>query len=97
ALAAGHFPIFSMGGYGQDQGVRGRVLDYRTAIEIAGVKVRPGDLIVADSDGVLVIPHEVEATVVSEALGKVGTESDVREALGAGMSVKAAFDRFKVM
>jgi len=97
ALAAGDFPVYSMGGYGQDQGVRGRVLDYRTAIEIAGVTVSPGDLIVADSDGVLVVPRDAEATVVSEALGKVGTESDVREALSAGMSVKAAFDRFKVM
>lgn len=97
ALAAADFPVYSMGGYGQDQGVRGRVLDYRTAIEIAGVRVSPGDLVVADSDGVLVVPRDVEATVVSEALGKVGTEAAVREALGAGMSVKAAFDRFKVM
>lgn len=97
ALLAGDFPVFSMGGYGQDQGVRGRVIEYRVAIEVSGVTVEPGDLVVGDADGVVVVPRALEATVVDEALAKVGTESDVREALMAGTSARSAFDRFKVM
>lgn len=97
ALLESDFPVFSLGGYGQDQGVRGRVIDYRVGIEIAGVTVDPGDLVVGDADGVIVVPRALEAAVVSEALAKVGTESDVREALTSGMSVRSAFDRFKVM
>src|SRR5690606_1270262 len=31
------FPTFSYGGYAQDQGPRGKVMDYRTPIEIEGV------------------------------------------------------------
>jgi 4-hydroxy-4-methyl-2-oxoglutarate aldolase len=97
ALAAGTFPIYSLGAFGQDQCVRGRVLEYRTGLEVAGVTIEPGDLVVADSDGVLIVPRRVETEVVQEALAKVSVETDVREALRSGMSARAAFQRFGVL
>ena len=97
ALAAGRFPIYSLGGFGQDQNVRGRVLDYRTTIEVGLVTVRPGDLVVADSDGVLIVPQDSETQTVTEAVAKVSVETDVREALRSGMSVRKAFERFGAM
>ena len=54
------FPIFSRGLYAQDQGARGQVTKYRVPIQIGKVEVRPGDIIFADAEGVLVIPRDVE-------------------------------------
>ena len=36
------FPCFSYGRYAQDQGPRGKVIDFRVPIEIEGVRVNPG-------------------------------------------------------
>src|SRR5215211_6944275 len=36
------FPTFSYGRYAQDQGPRGKVIDYRCPIEINGVRITPG-------------------------------------------------------
>lgn len=96
-LEATEFPVYSIGAYGQDQGVRGRVIEYRTTIEVGPVTVQPGDLVVADSDGVLIVPQQVETEAVTEALEKVSIESNVREALRAGATTKDVFQRFGVL
>src|ERR687898_2410153 len=46
------FPVFSYGGYAQDQAPRGKVIDFRVSLEIAGVRVKPGDIVFGDVDGV---------------------------------------------
>lgn len=90
-------PVFSLGGYSQDQGPRGKVVDYRVPVEIQGVRVRPGDIVFGDQDGVLVIPREAEVEAISLALEKVQTESSVRTAIKNGMSTVEAFNTFGVM
>lgn len=97
ALHNSDFPIFSKGAYAQDQGVRGRVIEYRQALEIEGVTVEPGDLLIGDTDGVVVVPRGVEYEVMREALEKVSMENKVRQALQAGMSAREAFELFGVM
>ncbi|MCT4674162.1 MAG: RraA family protein [Prolixibacteraceae bacterium] len=91
------FPTFSMGGYAQDQGPRGKVLDYRVPIEIEGVRVHPGDIIFADRDGVLVVPQEVEKEAFMGAIEKARGEQLVKKALEEGMSTVEAFERFGIM
>lgn len=91
------FPVFSRGAYAQDQGVRGKVLAYRTPIEIGGVRIADGDLIVADDEGVLVVPRAVEAEAIAAAFVKVATENEVALAIKGGMSSKEAFETFGVM
>ena len=59
------FPTFSLGRYGQDQGIRGRVIDYDCPIEFSnGVLVNPGDIVFGDIDGVVIIPSAVEDEVI---------------------------------
>ena len=91
------FPAFSRGSYAQDQGVRGKVLDWRLPIDIEGVTVTPGDLLFGDDEGVLVIPRAVEQEAIERALIKAETENAVAIAIKGGMSTVDAFDQFGVM
>ncbi len=90
-------PVFSYGGYAQDQGPRGKVVDYRVAVEINGVRIEPGDIVFADLDGVLVIPQHAEDEAIRKALEKASTENKVRQAIRNGMSTVEAFKTFGVM
>jgi regulator of RNase E activity RraA len=90
-------PVFSYGGYAQDQGPRGKVVDWRVPVEINGVRVAPGDIVFGDLDGVLVIPRAAEEEAIRRALEKVSTENKVRDAIRAGMSTVEAFRTFGVM
>lgn len=96
-VQASGLPVFSYGGFAQDQGPRGKVVDYRVAVEVQGVRVAPGDLVFGDLDGVLVIPRAAEDEAIRRALEKAGTENRVRLAIEAGMSTVEAFRRFGVM
>ncbi|MEH6833174.1 MULTISPECIES: RraA family protein [Falsihalocynthiibacter] len=91
------FSVFSRGSYAQDQGVRGKVVDYRVPISIEGVLVHSGDLIVADDEGVIIIPAQVEDEAIAAALEKVSTENEVAKAIRQGMSTTEAFETFGVM
>lgn len=91
------FPAFCRGVYAQDQGVRGKVIDFRTAIEIEGVRVAPGDLVFGDREGVLVIPREAEEEAIARALEKSRTEDKVAVAIRGGMSACEALATFGVM
>lgn len=91
------FPVFSRGTYAQDQGPRGKVIDYRVSIEIAGVRINPGDILYGDLDGVVVIPQEIQDEVFDKALEKARGEKLVLEALQDGMSTVDAFDKFGIM
>ncbi len=92
------FPVFSRGAYAQDQRLRGRVIDFRCAIEFRnGVVVRPGDVIVGDIDGVLAIPKDHAAEVVRQALAKVDGEDAVRRMIEAGQGTQDIFDQTGIM
>jgi 4-hydroxy-4-methyl-2-oxoglutarate aldolase len=91
------FPTFSRGLYAQDQGPRGKVIGFRTPVEIEGVRVAPGDLIFGDREGVLVIPSEVEGEAVAAALAKASEENKVAIAIRGGMSACDAFKTFGVL
>jgi len=91
------FPVFSLGSYSQDQGPRGKVIDYRIPIEWDGIRIRPGDIIFGDNDGVLIVPREAEEEAFSKAIEKALGEKLVLKALQEGMSAAAAFKKFGIM
>ncbi|GMQ64587.1 RraA family protein [Vallitalea maricola] len=91
-------PTFTRGCYAQDQGMRGRVIDYNCPIEFEnGVLVNPGDIIFGDIDGVLSIPKKQEREIIRKAFEKVYGENEVRIAIENGMSVVEAFDKYGIM
>lgn len=95
-LAMG-FPAFSYGSYAQDQGPRGKVIDIRMPLEIGGARLRSGDILFGDVDGVLVVPREAERDIFIGAIEKARGEKLVQKAIEAGMSASAAFKKFGIM
>jgi regulator of RNase E activity RraA len=91
------FPTFSVGTYAQDQGCRGKVIDFRIPIEFNGIRVNPGDIIFGDRDGVIIVPGEAEKETFEGAIEKARGEKLVKEALEEGMSTVDAFKKFGIM
>jgi 4-hydroxy-4-methyl-2-oxoglutarate aldolase len=92
-----NWPVFSRGSFAQDAGVRSSVVDFRCTVEVGGVLIEPGDLIVGDVDGVLVIPRNLEERVIEQALEKVAGEKKVRRDIESGSTSTAVFDRYRIL
>lgn len=96
-VLAQNFPAFAYGSYAQDQGPRGKVIDFRMPLEIEGVRLRAGDIVFGDVDGVLVAPREAETEIFVKALEKARGEKLVQKAIEDGMSASDAFKHFGIM
>lgn len=92
-----NFPAFCFGSYAQDSAPRYKVVDFRIAIEIGGVRIRPNDFLFGDIDGVCAIPLEASDEVFRKALEKARGEKLVRKALEEGSSAVAAFEKHGIM
>jgi regulator of RNase E activity RraA len=97
AILSLDFPVFCWGPYGQDSAPRYKVVDFRIAIEIGSVRVRPGDFLFGDIDGVCVVPVEAATDVFAKALEKARGEKVVRKALEEGSSAVSAFEKHGIM
>ncbi len=91
------FPTFSFGRYAQDQGPRGKVIDFRVPIQINGVRIDSGDIVFGDLDGVCVIPQKIETEVIQDALVKAQGEKVVQKAIENGMTACEAFKKYGIM
>lgn len=91
------FPVFSAGSIPYDSRGRHEIVAHRVPCQIDGVRIEPGDLIVADADGVVVVPASIAETVVAGATEKRGGERDFRAAVLSGMGAAAAYERFGVL
>jgi regulator of RNase E activity RraA len=97
AILKMNFPAFGFGSYGQDSAPRYKVHDFRVPIEIGKVRIRPGDILFGDIDGVLVVPKEAEVEVFRMAMEKASGEKTVKAELDAGSSAVAAFSKHGIM
>jgi regulator of RNase E activity RraA len=77
------------------QSVRGRsaCAGYGMEIQLGGVRVRPGDYILADDNGTVVIPHERVAEVIAFAQKVRATEERVIAEIRAGADPVEAHQR----
>jgi len=91
------FPTFSYGGYAQDTSVRGKVIDFRTPLQIGQVRVVTQDIVFGDIDGVCVVPSRAAQEVFTRALEKVRGEKTVQKALQNGMCARRAFAKYGIM
>jgi 4-hydroxy-4-methyl-2-oxoglutarate aldolase len=91
------FPIFARGTIPTDINGRLEVTGPAESMTAAGVLVTAGDLVVADDDGVVVVPAAIAEEAVARALDKASGESGFRDAIEAGLSATEAFARFGVL
>ena len=96
-IAAMPFPVFARGTCVYDSLNRQRVIDIDVPVEIDGVTFSPGDLVIADRDGVVVVPQAVEADVLRLAWAKVEGENTVRDAIRQGMKAGEVFRKYGVL
>jgi 4-hydroxy-4-methyl-2-oxoglutarate aldolase len=97
ALIEMAFPTFVAGISPEDSLGRIDVDAIGIPVECGGVTVHPGDLVLADHDGVVVVPSAVGEQVVTLAEEKVSGENLVREKLAEGMPVLEAFRTYGVI
>ena len=91
------FPVVARGTCLYDSKNRQRVVDRDISVEIDGVVFSASDLVIADEDGIVVVPQQVEAEVLALAWAKVHDENEVRTAIASGMKAVDAFARFGVL
>jgi 4-hydroxy-4-methyl-2-oxoglutarate aldolase len=97
ALIEMGFPTFVAGIHSADSLGRMDVDAIGIEISCGGVRVAEGDLVLADHDGVVVVPTAVAEEVIALAEEKVSGENVVREQLAAGMSAAEAFRAYGVL
>lgn len=96
-IRAMDYPVFARSTCVRDSKNRQTVVEIDAAVEVGSVSIRTGDLIVADVDGVVVVPRDIEEKVVRAAWTKAHEESRVRDAIRDGMSATEAYRRFGVL
>ena len=74
---------------------------FPTAVNVpiccGGVQVHPGDLILADFEGVAVVPAAIGDQVLRLSIEKLEGENTVRDELAAGNSPRAVFDKYGIL
>ena len=85
--AADDFPIFAAGANpnGPLKNSPGRI---NWPVSVAGTTVNPGDLVIGDADGVVVLPRDIAASIVAGAQAKVDAEADRMKQIGRGELVQ---------
>ena len=88
------FPTFAR--YKTPKDIVGRWIleEFNVPIVIGDVRIAPGDYIVGDADGVLVIPQAIAEKAIATAEEVVRTESLVRKAVMEGVKPLEAYEKF---
>jgi 4-hydroxy-4-methyl-2-oxoglutarate aldolase len=91
------FALFAAGIKPLDSKDRGAVVAYGIPIDCGGVLVSPGDLIVADFDGIIAVPAAIAKDAVLLAAEKAGRENQTREELMKGAYLRDVYAKYGVL
>lgn len=91
------FPAFSLSRRPIDYRRRMRVVGVGESIIIGGVPIAAGDLVMADDDGVVVVPRSSEVEVLRRARARAAGESTVLAELLAGDTLRQVWDRHGIL
>lgn len=88
------FPVFAIGVNPISSKGRLIAVDHGCPVEICGVTVNPGDLVIADVDGVVVVPKDAIEEAVETALDVVRRETMTRDELRNGAGLYDVFKKY---
>ncbi len=91
-------PLYCTGSATVDKPPDIRIVGYNVPVEVAGVTVRPGDVVVADEDGVVCIPAEALAATLEKLRVIFAVEEAMEKAIATGApleEIKAILARKK--
>lgn len=88
------FPVFTRYVTPEDSTWRWELEATQVPVTIGRVRIEPGDWIVGDDDGVVVVPATIAEEVLAEAEQKAATEGEIRVAVRGGMSPLEAYERY---
>ncbi len=91
AVAEIGLPVFSKGAHPSVLGRKHVPWDFDVTIACGGTSVQPGDIIVGDSDGVIVIPPSLAEQVADDALAQEVEDAWIAEQVAAGNPVDGLF------
>jgi len=96
-IAALGYPAFSRSRRPIDYRRRMAITGVRQTVAIGGVQIADGDLVLADDDGVVVVPRAREAEVLDAARRRAAQESVVLAELLAGETLRSVWDRHRIL
>lgn len=91
------FPVFGRGCSPLDTQGRAGVSAYGVEAFCCGVRVTTGDIVVADEDGVVVVPAGAVKDVLAHMKPKIAAESGARADLLSGMSIREVWKKYGVL
>lgn len=94
AAAQFAYPIFSRGRFMRTGKDRVQVAEVNGAVSLGDVRVRPGDILVGDGDGIVVVPQAREDEVLAIALRTRDLELRIVEGFRAGKRLQDARTEF---
>ncbi|MFL2673650.1 MAG: RraA family protein [Dehalococcoidia bacterium] len=90
------FPVFCKYFTPSDVVCRWKITSLGEPIEIGGLIINSGDYVLGDIDGVVVIPREIAAEVISETEEYINTESALRKDILSGVDPQEAYLKYRV-
>ena len=91
------FPAWSAGRRPIDFRARMKIVNKGQRVSVGGVDIEHRDLIIADDDGVVVIPHALEKEVLEHARRRASGESIVLSRLLEGATLRGVWDEFRIL
>jgi len=89
------FPVFCAPVTPENSTSRWELATTQEPISVGHVNIEPGDWVVGDEDGVVVVPRSIAESVLNEAEEKAATESEIRAAVRDGMTPLEAYERYE--
>lgn len=91
------FPVFH-GGIGPlDSKGRGQIMAIDVPVTCGGVLVAPGDIVIGDADGIVVVPGKVESEILAWLDEKLSGEAKSLDALRSGEYLRDVYARYGVL
>ncbi len=90
------FPVFCRYTTPADAVPRWRIEHWNRPVTVGAVRVEPGDYVVADRDGIVVVPAALLDEVFERAEVVVATENEIRTAVRAGVAPLEAYDKYGI-